>query len=464
MKSIFVSCLLRCYSGPNGGGKTLALKSFGLVAIMVKLGLPITVSRGFQESSPPVVDFFEDVLVEVGDSQSISKQESTLMARLNALASLIENMSSSNSDDAKLVLLDELGGGTDPVAGSALAQSICEKLISANPACKLVATTHSPQLKALSISDDRFESASVLMSNEKSPIFELSYGTTGESFALEAARRCRPSLPDDVIDRAADLMNGGDDGAADSLRRYLLALEQEQQNAKELAKETKATWKEVSEYKDDMISKIQVSRMQLSRLENRLESIFDTLKKEDTRDLFELVGDSLEELRLLKRKVQTEEELLSEKGLRRVSDSYSFYDGETVVIIAEGEWKGYDAVVKSVDADDPLSVTVVPVLDLFAINEDHSQEPLVLRRRDVAVFDYPDWGFTDDTYVGADPSSNRKQSGSNVLSVLSTLNTSNTNTPNIKTKDENAATFTSARHRKAAAAATKNAAKKKKRK
>lgn len=71
-------------------------------------------------------------------------------------------------------------------------------------------------------------------------------------------------------------MGGGNDYAVDSLRRYLLALEQEQQNVKELAKETEATGKEVSEYKDDMISKIQVSRMQLPPLENSLESIFDT--------------------------------------------------------------------------------------------------------------------------------------------------------------------------------------------
>jgi len=452
-------------SGPNGGGKTLALKSFGLVAMMMKLGLPITISRSLQVNSPPVVDFFEDVLVEVGDSQSITKQESTLMARLNALASLIQKMSTSDNDESKLVLLDELGGGTDPVAGSAIAQSILEKLISSNAACKLVATTHSPQLKALSISSDRFECASVLMSNEKHPIFQLKYGTTGESFALEAARRARPSLPDDVIRRAAELMNGGDDDAADSLRRYLSALEQEQINARELTQETEATWNEVNDYKDDMLSKIQVSMMQLSRLESRFESMFDTLKKEETKGTFELVGDSLEELRLLKRKVQTEEELLSEKGLRRVADSHSFYEGETLVIIAEGEWKGYDAIVKAVDADDPLTVTVVPVLDLFSINGDDTQ-PLLLKRRDVAIFDYPDWGFSDDTtYAGSDSYSTRQQSSSNVLSVLSTLNTSSSKAsiPKTKPKEENASkSHTSARQRKASAAAAKGAAKQKK--
>ncbi|KAL7533764.1 hypothetical protein ACHAXR_005438 [Thalassiosira sp. AJA248-18] len=438
-------------SGPNGGGKTLALKSFGLVAMMAKLGIPITTIKGSQNNSLSV-DFFEEVLVEVGDSQSISKHESTLMARLNALASLIQR-TDSNSDDANLVLLDELGGGTDPVAGSALAQSILEKLISTSPMCQLVATTHSPQLKALSINDDRFECASVLTSNEKSPIFQLSYGTTGQSFALEAARRCQPSLPDDVIDRAAELMNGGDGDAADSLRHYLSSLEKDRQHVRELTKETEATWKEVCEIKEDMVSKIDVQKMYLSRLESRLESIFETLKDEETRDAYELVGESMDDLRLLKRKVQTEQELLSEKGLRRVADSHSFYEGEAVVIIKEGEWRGYDAVVK--DADDPLAVTVVPVLDLFN-DGDAQEDPLVLRRSEVAIFDYPDWGFSDDTYAGTDSYSKQKQTSSNVLSVLSTLSTSKSkaSTSNdTKTRENNS--FTSARQRKAAKSTAK---------
>ena len=437
-------------SGPNGGGKTLALKSFGLVSIMIKLGLPITTTSTGVDSRM-IVDFFEDILVEVGDSQSISKHESTLMARLNALSSLIQAISCSDRDDAKLVLLDELGGGTDPAAGSAIAQAILEKLISTTTSCKIVATTHSPQLKALSIGNDLFETASVLMSNEKTPTFELRYGTTGESYALEAARRAQPQLPEDVLDRAANLMNRGDDNAVDSLKQYLLALEESQQKALETAKKTEQTWKEVCDYKNDMISKIQVSRMQLSRLESRLEIIFDTLKKEETAS-YELVGDSLEELRLLKRKVQTEEELLTEKGLRRVSQSYSFYDGEAVVIIAEGEWKGYDAVVKIVDKalDDSQSVTVVPVLDMFAMVDDNT-EPIVLRRRDIAIFDYPDTFDTGD--INIDSYSEKKQSSSNnVLSVLSTLNTGNSKAIASKPREEKV--FTSARQRKAAAATT----------
>jgi len=453
-------------SGPNGGGKTLALKSFGLVAIMAKLGIPIstteTESAGGYERRP-VVDYFDEILVEVGDSQSVRRQESTLMARLNSFSVLIQRMTNTTTE-SRLILLDELGGGTDPVAGSALAQSVLEKLISIGPDCRIVATTHSPQLKALSANDRRFESASVLMNNEKCPTFRLCYGTAGESFALEAARRTRPSLPDDVIERAAELMNGGDDDgvAANGLRRYLTALEQQQRNARELAKETEATYREVLEYKDDMIGKIQVSRMQLSRLESRLGGIFDALKGKGG-DAYELVGDSLEELRLLKKKLLTEEELLSEKGLRRVPESYSFYEGETIVIIAEdSEFKGYDAVFKGVDADDPLMVTVVPVLDLFSFNEDEEQEPLILRRRDVAIFDYPKWGVSsDDKFVKGDAYSDRKKSRNNVMSVLSALTTTSERIFATSTKAAGKTPFVSARQRKASAAAEKKNKKRK---
>ncbi|KAL3764660.1 hypothetical protein ACHAW5_000291 [Stephanodiscus triporus] len=436
-------------SGPNGGGKTLALKSFGLAAIMAKLAIPIPTVRNAGDERRPIVDYFDDVLVEVGDSQNIRRRESTLMARLNSFSTLIQRMANTTSDgsaDAKLILLDELGGGTDPVAGSALAQSILEKLIFVSSDCSVVATTHSPQLKALSANDCRFKSASVLMNDARHPTFRLSYGTTGESFALEAARRARPSLPDDVIQRAAELMNGDDDVAANSLQRYLTALEQEQRNARELVEETEATYREVLEYKDDMISKIQVAKMQLSRLESRLGDIFKNLKGIEG-DAYELVGDSLGEVRLMKRKLQTEEEQLSKKGLRRVPESYSFYEGETVVIIADSEFKGYDAVVKEVDVENPLIVKVVPVLDLFSFNEDDAQEPLALRRRDVAIFDYPKWGLSDDKFAGDRNKRNK------LISVLSTLNTSEKKNTSATKAIEDKTPFISARQRKASAAA-----------
>jgi len=152
-------------SGLNGGGKTLALKSSGLAAIMVKLGIPIstmeTESAG-GDKHRPAIDYFNKILVEVGDSQSVRRQESTLVARLNSFSALIQRMANTTTE-LRLILLHELGRGTDPVAGSSLTLLVLEQLISIGPNCRIVATTHSPQLKALSVNDRRFESASVRM-------------------------------------------------------------------------------------------------------------------------------------------------------------------------------------------------------------------------------------------------------------------------------------------------------------
>ena len=94
------------------------------------------------------------------------------------------------------------------------------------------------------------------------------------------------------------------------------------------------------------------------------------------------------------------------------------------MIIADGEWKGYDAVVKVVEGNDPLTVTVVPVLDFFSISDELEQESITLRRRDVAIFDNPDWGFSGSTAAGTKSYAERKRSGTNVLNALSTLNAS----------------------------------------
>lgn len=129
-------------SGSNGGGKTLSMKSFGLVSIMIKLAIPII------SSFPPVMDFFDNILVSVGDYQDVEGGESTFTAQLNRYASLIEQVGA-NSESSSLVLLDELGAGTEEAAGGVIGQAVLEKLLAAK-SCRIVATTHSPRLKSLS--------------------------------------------------------------------------------------------------------------------------------------------------------------------------------------------------------------------------------------------------------------------------------------------------------------------------
>ncbi|KAL7491333.1 hypothetical protein ACHAWT_001682 [Skeletonema menzelii] len=460
---LFLSGQVLMISGPNAGGKTLSLKSFGLAACFVKLGIPVI----GKPSSDVRVDFFDDIFIQIGDNQDLISGESTLMARLNACSSLIHKMKTTDVEvGGKLVLLDELGGGTDPFAGAALSTAILEKLCTDNR-CKIVATTHSPQLKALSLDDERFQSASVLLEKQEGeqnsildsakmkPTFKLHYGFASESYPLGAASRCNPSLPDDVIRRAAELMSkGGDsDQTVEALRRHMIALEDERSSAKKLREEAQLMFNEVAAYKRDMVCKLQSSESTLSRLEARLQSIYETLKNDESRDMYDVVGDGLSSLRLLRKAVKSEEELLSEKGLRRVTDRHTFYENESVVIIAEGEFQWQNAVVRIENGSEDSSngedtITVVPSLDLAFGVEDTSQALLLVRRKDIAVWDIPDWGFQDEYAYGSTSYSAAKKSTSNVLEKLKQVGvTTKSTSARISAKTPS---FTSARERKAA--------------
>ena len=245
-----------------------------------------------------------------------------------------------------------------------------------------------------------------------------------------------------MIDRAAELMEGGEGDAADDLRRLLLDLEQKQDRIDLLTRETETRLQEAEHFRQDMLNRIEVSKTYLSRLEGRMTSIFDTLQSDESRNAYELVGDSLDELRISKKKVASEQELLSRKGLKRVSESYKFYEGETVVILCDSEWKGYDALVRSVD-EDQHRIYVKPVLDIFSRDDDEPLEPMSLHRRDVAVYDYPGWDYEDDTYAP----SPRKES--KVLSVLGRLNVETTSRATVKSIGSKPA-YKSSRQRKAA--------------
>ena len=239
-------------------------------------------------------------------------------------------------------------------------------------------------------------------------------------------------------------MEGGGSDAAGDLRRLLLDLEHKQNRIDLLTRETEAKLKEVDHHKQDMLNRIEVSKTYLSRLEGRMASIFETLQSDESRNAYKLVGDSLDELRILKKKVVSEQELLSEKGLKRVSESYRFYEGETVVILCDSEWKGYDAIIKSVD-EDQQRISLIPVLDMFSRDDDETLEPMSLQRRDVAIYDYPswDWDSEDNAYP---PSKPRKES--KVLSVLSQLNVETTSRATVKSSSKPA--YKSSRQRKAA--------------
>lgn len=223
-------------SGPNTGGKTVLLKSLGLFAAMAQSGIPVPVSN---ESRLAI---FDDVYADVGDEQSISSSLSTFSAHLKNLAEVLRNATS-----ASLVLIDELGSGTDPVEGAALGGAILEALTRRGSLS--VATTHLGALKELATEVDGVVNASLQFDSVAlAPTYRLIKGIPGRSYGLSIARRLQ--LPEDVLERAeARLPTGERD--VNALLAELEAREQtlgdREKEAAEIAEDAKSRARRVAE-------------------------------------------------------------------------------------------------------------------------------------------------------------------------------------------------------------------------
>jgi len=183
-------------SGPNAGGKTVALKAMGLAALMVRAGLPVACAEGSS------IGLFDVVLTDVGDDQNLTKSLSTFSAHVRNLAHIL-----AETRPGALVLLDELAGGTDPREGEALAAGVLDALSSRGGA--VVATTHYEGLKALALADGRFTNASVGFDlHTMAPTFRVTFGIPGSSSALAVAARF--GLPASVIERATRFLTHED--------------------------------------------------------------------------------------------------------------------------------------------------------------------------------------------------------------------------------------------------------------
>ena len=213
-------------TGPNTGGKTITLKTLGVAQLMAQSGLPILADLGSQ------VGIFTEIFADIGDEQSIAQSLSTFSSHMTNIVKILDQV-----DAKSLVLFDELGAGTDPKEGAALAISILDFLKTKH--AKTLATTHYPELKAYGVESVGVENASMAFDLDNfRPTYRLVQGVPGRSNALEISRRL--GLSSQILEEAAGFLTEDEH----DVNVMIASLEQKNQEMTESARQIKSLEKD----------------------------------------------------------------------------------------------------------------------------------------------------------------------------------------------------------------------------
>ena len=264
-------------TGPNTGGKTVGLKSVGLAALMARAGLFLPCT------GTPRLPWCAQVLADIGDEQSLQQNLSTFSGHIRRIARILEELpdgdavaqaSGVNAPAASLVLLDEVGAGTDPVEGSALATALLKQL--AERARLTIATTHFGELKALKYADPRFENASVAFDVDTlSPTYQLQWGIPGRSNALAIAGRL--GLSEAVLQQAAAQLAPLGEG---EVNQVIAGLEDQRQRQQEAAEEAAALLARTELLHEELLLRWQEQKEQSAELqEQRRQQLEQSIRK-----------------------------------------------------------------------------------------------------------------------------------------------------------------------------------------
>ena len=269
-------CLI--ITGPNTGGKTVAIKTVGLLTLMTMCGLMIPAGDGSE------VGFFDRIFVDIGDEQSIEQSLSTFSSHITNVIGIINN-----AGERSLALIDELGSGTDPVEGAALAVSILTSL--KNVGAKVLATTHYQEVKLFALETDGVENASCEFDVETlKPTYRLIVGVPGKSNAFAISQKL--GMPSRIISRAEELVSSENrrfEQVIDQLESARKELEQLKESAAISERNAKMT---ESELKQKLSALEQEKEKELENARRRAVSII-----EQTRAQSDILLNQLEELK-----------------------------------------------------------------------------------------------------------------------------------------------------------------------
>ncbi|MBR6045197.1 MAG: endonuclease MutS2 [Ruminococcus sp.] len=263
-------------TGPNTGGKTVVLKTVGLITLMTMCGLLVPVSDGSK------VCIYKNILVDIGDQQSIEQDLSTFSSHINNVIEIMDSC-----DYRSLVLLDELGSGTDPIEGAALAVAMIEELRSRG--ASIITTTHYQELKMYALDTARVENASCEFDVENlQPTYRLIIGAPGKSNAFAISKKL--GVPAEVIEKARSLVSDDNrrfEQIIDNLEAMRVSLEKQKQYAEKDLREAEKIKKELEEarerFYDEREAELENARAQAADIVNRVQrqsqALVDELEK-----------------------------------------------------------------------------------------------------------------------------------------------------------------------------------------
>ena len=289
-------------TGANAGGKTVALKTIGLVALMTQTGLPVPADEGTR------VPLLRQVLVDIGDEQSIEANLSTFTGHMQHVREIL-----ASAGEATLVLLDEIGAGTDPTEGGALACAVLQSLHSKG--AMTVVTTHLGQVKGFVHEQPGMENAAVEFDPETlAPTYRLILGQPGASHAIRIARRL--GLPAEVLEAAEGLLDSGAIEMEGLLARLTAALKKAEAEAA-TAQRDRQTAEAAREELQKQLADLKHGRKEaLRRAAEEARRLVENTRRQMDQALQEArqAGAKVEEARDLRQRVETKRKTLKQKS------------------------------------------------------------------------------------------------------------------------------------------------------